>query len=597
MNRPISGRHVDVVVRVPRLAVDRPFTYRLPEGMGAGPGSLVEVPFHGRTVQAWVIGDAAEIPPRVSQVRRAVSAIRFFDERLVALARALSHRYLIPLSVVIDRAIPPRTVSEENVPAGPPAPVPTTFPAGRLDVYRPGFARTIEATGGAGGYLVRPLPHDESDLLVEAVGRCLLGGRDAIVLVPQAEPVPHAARALAEAFGDAVALFLGGEPRERYRTWLDILGGRYRVVVGTRPAVFAPVHALGLVWVHREAHAGHREERSPSWHVRDVALLRASMEGAVGVAAGLFPSAEALVPGKLFVARAARSEEQRAWPIVEAVKPGPEGRAPRILQGVRDAGSGFLMASRPGYGVARVCRSCKEPAACARCEGALEQHKGVVRCAVCGAEGVCANCGARDFGVQRRGAERVAEWAARVASVTVREADGPPDGRGITVGTPASVPDAGPRELDLVGVLDADRMLRRPGLSGAERVVATWFEAAAWARPRPSGRVIIETAEPGDPAVQALVRNEPWLFMRADSERRAAAGFPPGYPVFRVVGTAEMAAGIAELAPVNLLVSEAGDERVCLVTVSPDALDAFVARIREWARSGEVRRVEAEPHL
>jgi primosomal protein N' (replication factor Y) len=181
--------------------------------------------------------------------------------------------------------------------------------------------------------------------------------------------------------------------------------------------------------------------------------------------------------------------------------------------------------------------------------------------------------------------------------VTVRESDGPPEGRGITVGTTASVPDAGPRELDLVGVLDADRMLRRPGLSGPERVVATWFEAAAWARPRPGGRVILETGEPGDPAVQALVRNEPWLFLKADSDRRAAAGFPPGYPVFRVVGTAAVAAGIAELAPANLLVSEAGDERVCLVTVSPDALDAFVARIREWARTGEVRRVEAEPHL
>lgn len=559
----------------------------------------MQVPFHGRTVKGWVLGTASEIPARVAEVRKVLSPVRFFDPDLLRLYRWIAHRYLTPLSVAIDRGIPARIVSEEGAPVPPPA-RPASLPApDRLMAYQQGENLADACGRGVGGrvrYLVRPLPADESVLLVEAVGRCLSRGREAVVVVPEAEPVPHGARALLEAFGDAVCWFAGGDQRERYRMWLDILGGRYRVVVGTRPAVFAPVRRLGLAWVHREPHTGHREERSPSWHVRDLALMRAEIAGTVGVVSALCPSGEA-VAAELVPVRATRAREQAAWPIVETVKPGPEGRAPRLVDALRKARAGFLLSSRGGYGVARVCRACGEPAACASCSGVLEQRKGAVVCSVCGAAGTCANCGASDFGIQRRGAERVAEWAARLAAVPVREAEGPPEGDEVTVGTPGSVPDAGPRALDVVGILDADRMLRRPGLSGPERVLATWFEAAAWARPRPRGRVVLETEDPGDPSVQALVRNEPWFFHVHETPRRAEAGFPPGFPVFRVVCTASVADAIQATGPHHLLVSGLGDERVCLVTVSPESLDAFVARVREWARAGEVRRVEAEPHL
>jgi primosomal protein N' len=107
----------------------------------------------------------------------------------------------------------------------------------------------------------------------------------------------------------------------------------------------------------------------------------------------------------------------------------------------------------------------------------------------------------------------------------------------------------------------------------------------------------VETAHPGEPAIQGLVRSDPDAFARHDAARRTEAGFPPGYPVFRIIGTAEIPDRLAAMGPVNLLVSGDGDERVCLVTVSPEALDELVTAVRLWARAGEVRRVEAEPHL
>src|SRR5207245_8066530 len=98
----------------------------------------------------------------------------------------------------------------------------------------------------------------------------------------------------------------------------------------------------------------------------------------------------------------------------------------------------------PGSGVARVCRRCGAPAACGACGGVLRQEAGAVRCTVCEAEGRCAECGSRDFGVTRGGAERVAEWAGRVASVPVRRVAPGPGREGVAVGGPEAVKDVGP---------------------------------------------------------------------------------------------------------------------------------------------------------
>jgi primosomal protein N' len=108
----LSGA-VDVCVDRPVLSLDRPFTYDLPAELEAGVGSLVQVPFHGRAVRGWVLGPAAERPARVLPVKARVSSVRFFDEPMLALLRWVGERYVAPLASVIERAVPPRVVSEE----------------------------------------------------------------------------------------------------------------------------------------------------------------------------------------------------------------------------------------------------------------------------------------------------------------------------------------------------------------------------------------------------------------------------------------------------------------------------------------------------
>ena len=603
----MATRFVDVAVSLPRLELDRPFTYRLPDGVDAPLGTLLSIPFHGRTVKGWSLGETEDVPPRVLPVRRALSRVPVFDEAGLRLYRWMAERYVAPLSTVIDRAHPPRVASEESSSRTPGAarvegpPVPSVL--GRYDGGRDllGALR-----GGSGAFVLRPLPDDEIAACLEAAAAAAAAGRTAVVVVPEAEPVPAVATALTEAFGTEALLFVGGEPRERYAAWLDMLAGRYRVVVGTRPAVFAPLPNLGLVWVHREAHAAHREERSPYHHVREVAVARAGLEGAVSVLAGLSPSAEAVWEadrGAARVVRASRARERASAPMVEMARPEAEDRSPRLgplLAGVRGA---FLLISRRGYGVARVCRACKEPARCEVCGGAIAVKKGAATCAVCGRAGRCASCGGGDFGVERRGLERIGEWARNVtrlpvSSVEEGEEARPPAADTVIVGTAAAVKDFGPRRVGLVAVLDPDWGLRRAGLASRERALATWMEAAAWAGPRDGGgRVLVQTAQPGDPAVQALVRWDPWHFHRDERARRTEAGFPPGHPVFRVRGGVGLEEALAPLRPVSVLATSLQTETVCLVTLRPESIPEFRTLMQGLAEKGTVSRVEAEPQL
>ncbi|MGZ4133327.1 MAG: primosomal protein N' family DNA-binding protein, partial [Actinomycetota bacterium] len=487
---------VSVCLDRPVLSLDKPFTYDLPAELGAGVGSLVRVRFHGKLTRGWVLGPTQDVPPRMLPVQRLVSPVRFFDEDGLALARWVADRYVAPLATVIDRIAPPRVASEDE--RGPADEVPQR-PTVHRPAARPGYVGATDVAAAVAArrpaaFVLRPAPEDEVDLAVEAVASCLATGRRALVLVAEAAPVPATARALEEAFGDRVGSFLGGNKRARYRRWLDIRDGRYDVVVGTRPAVFVPLADLGLVFVSRESHPAHREDRAPYYHVRDVALARARLVSATCVLSAVCPSIESASLGLPEVA-----PRERRWPKVEVVRPGAEGRAPRLLQALRETRRAFVFAPVPGYGVAQVCRACGAPAACAACGGTLRLAEGEVRCVVCEAPGRCAACGGGDFGIRRGGAERVEEWVARIATVPVARPQRPrlpaPAGE-VLVGGPEEVRDLGPADLELVAVLDADLAARRPGLAARERALSTWREAVGWARPL--GGAVVQASQPGD---------------------------------------------------------------------------------------------------
>jgi primosomal protein N' (replication factor Y) len=532
-------------------------------------------------------------------VMRAVSPVRFFDPRMLELARWVAERYVTPLASVLGALSPPRVADEEHHRSADPVPPQGVLPAngdvlGRYTNGRP-LLDAIVGTREDRAWLMRPAPEDESALVVQLVAAALRAGRGAVVLVPDAAPIPFTATEVLRAFGARVSLFLGGDRRERYRRWLEIRDGRCDVVVGTRSAAFAPVRDPGVIVVCRESHPGFREERAPYHHARDIALARANMgPGApVCVLSAFCPSSEAAALGLPRLA-----PKDRRWPKVEVVRPGVEGRAPRLIDALRQARRAFVYAPLPGSGIAQVCRACGSPAACAECGGTLRASAGTVRCIVCEAPGRCAVCGGTTFGIRRGGAERVEDWASRYAPVPVEHPAVPrlpAEGGEVLVGGAESVRDLGPGGLDLVAILDADLAVRRPGLGARERAVAIWMEAVSWARP--AGRAIVQSSTPGDPAVQAVVRGDASRFLEREREARAAAGFPVGAPVFRVVGGDELPAELASHRPITSLTTSLEGRTVCLLALDAGSVPAFGAAMRRLAAAGVVERVEAEPHI
>ena len=583
------------------LALDKPFTYELSADLRAGVGSYVRFRFHGKLTRGWVLGPTDDIPTRILPVTRLVSPVRFFDAALLALAAAVAERYVTPLATVLGAMAPPRVAGEETPAAIAPAQQRTREGSpdgeGPLGDYRRG-RELLAAIGGPGPrrWALRPAPEDEAAIALTLVAASLRRGRGALVLVPEAEPVPATATAIAAAFGSRVAMFLGGAPRERYRTWLRISRGETDVVVGTRAAVFSQIPVpLGVIVVTRESHPAFRDDRAPYYHAREVASLRAGLDTSapVCVAMASCPSAETAA-ADLPTAEPAG----RRWPTVEVVRPGAEGRAPRLLQAMREARRAFVFAPNPGYGIAQICRTCGAPAACASCGGMLRSEEGEVRCVVCEAQGRCAVCGGATFGIRRGGAERVQEWLARIAAVPVVRPDRPrlPDPGGeVLVGGPELVRDLGVGDLDLVAIMDADRAASRPGLGARERALAVWMEVAGWARP--SGRVIVQSEHPSDPAVQALVRGNAARFHERERERRDAAGFPVGDAVFRVVGGDGLEEAVRGLRPRTVLTTSLGGRTVCLLALDPERVPAFGRAMRALAASGLVERVEADPHI
>ncbi|MDQ4004960.1 MAG: hypothetical protein M3135_01505, partial [Actinomycetota bacterium] len=209
-----SGVPVAVAVDIPKLELDRQFTYLLPEEHAPGTGLLVSVPFHGRTVRGWVLGPTRDVPGRVLPVRKVLSRMPVFDDRLLRLARWIGERYVTPLSVVLDRLHPPRVASEEKASGSVEhTAVPKIRGEDLLGGYDGGPDLLAATADDGGAFVVRPLPDDEHGACLEAVTSCLRAGRDAVVIVPEAEPLPRLAGVLAEAFGAAALVFAGGDRR------------------------------------------------------------------------------------------------------------------------------------------------------------------------------------------------------------------------------------------------------------------------------------------------------------------------------------------------------------------------------------------------
>jgi primosomal protein N' (replication factor Y) len=408
----------------------------------------------------------------------------------------------------------------------------------------------------------------KTEVYLRAAEAAVAADRSVLLLVPEIALVPALARAVTERFGARAAVLhsgLGGA--ERHQEWERIRSGEASVVVGPRSAVFAPVPDLGLVVVDEEQDSAYKQETSPRYHGRDLALVRARAAGAVAMLVSATPSLETRLAadrGRLRRLRLTERVGVGRLPeglLVDLRRQGPAGRpgellftAPLLaeLDAALAAGDQvILLRNRRGYAPMLLCRSCGEDFRCPDCGLARTFHRRASRliCHYCGGSiavpSACPACRAEALDPLGAGTERVEEELARLRpgvplDVLDRDATRRLGGaaailerfrRGETrvlIGTQMLSKGHHFPGVALTAVLSADSYLGFPDFRAVERTYAllTQISGRAGRGERP-GRVVLQTFHPEHYAIRAALDHDDEAFAAQEMRFREIFGYPP----------------------------------------------------------------------
>jgi primosomal protein N' (replication factor Y) len=400
-----------------------------------------------------------------------------------------------------------------------------------------------------------------------AMQSVLESGRSAILLVPEIGLTPAAAANLHQVFGDEVAILhsaLSGD--ERAEQWHRIRRGEARIVVGTRSAVFAPVSDLALIVVDEEHDASYKQEETPRYHGRDVAVMRAKLSNASIVLASATPSIESYhnaESGKYKLIQLTERVERRPLPEVEVVdmkfdfQQSGEDRlfSRQLIEEVTErlarGEQAMILLNRRGYSSVVLCRSCGEALQCKNCSIALTFHKGGYRmeCHFCGfrqaVPKTCPSCASEYIFFLGAGSEKVEERLhaafpeARIGRLdrdTVRTRHDfervlnqfHAGEINLLVGTQMIAKGHDVHGVTLVGVVGADYALGFPDFRAAERTFQLLTQVAGRAgRGETPGKVVLQTYHPDHYAVQFAERHDYLGFYEKEVRFRKWMHYPP----------------------------------------------------------------------
>ncbi|MDJ0919722.1 MAG: primosomal protein N' [Henriciella sp.] len=462
----------------------------------------------------------------------------------------------------------------------------------------------------------------KTEVYFEAIAEALARDPEAQVLVLLPEI------ALTQAVFDRFEQRFGAGPapwhsslsdQQRRRTWREVAHGRARIVTGARSALFLPFQRLSLIIVDEEHDTSYKQEDGVTYHARDMAVMRAKLEGATVVLASATPALETVVnaeagrytrlklsarPGaaKLpeieLVDMRANTPERGQWlsPVLQ-----------KALQATQEAGEqSLLFLNRRGYAPLVICKSCGERLKSPGTDSWLTEHRYTGRL-VCHLTGwsmpkpdTCPMCGAKDslMGVGP-GVERVAEEARQLlpdAVVEVFSSDTAQGGAAtraivermaageidVLVGTQIVAKGHNFPNLTLVGVVDADSGLQGGDLRAGEQTFQLLSQVAGRAgRAERPGRALIQTYQPDNPAMMALAAGDRDGFLQIERDVREELTLPP----FGRMAALVMSAPSAEMAKeIGLLAGKAAPHGEGVTVYGPAPAPISVLRGRHRLR-------------
>lgn len=533
---------------------------------GLAPAAADFTPARNAARQRAVIEALAEGPQRVAELSATIPGA-------AAAVTALARRGV----VLVERRRQVRGAADATSLSSAAAPRPAALTDGQraalsaIDAARAAARGDVVLVDGVTG-------SGKTEVYLDAIERSLADGRGALVLVPEISLTAQTVGRFRSRFGDDVAVLHSRlSAGERFDQWDLVRRGEARVVVGARSALFAPLADPGLIIIDEEHEGSYKQDKSPRYHAREVAARMARERGCALVLGSATPSLESLGRcragswGGVTWTRVsmpkrpggARLPEVRVVDMAEQFRGGGRSvfSAPLAdaLRGVAERGEkAVLLLNRRGFANFLMCRECGCVPECPHCSCALTYHERghYLACHTCGRtwpvraypdpSTSCPNCGSRYLGAYGVGTQRVEDELRMMlpegVEVIRMDAD-TTRAKGahqrlleqfdaarsaVLVGTQMIAKGLDFPEVTLVGVINADTMLKLPDFRAAERTYDLLEQVAGRAgRGETPGQVIVQTYWASHPAMRAVEGHDRALFLESELAERREAGYPP----------------------------------------------------------------------
>ncbi len=515
-------------------------------------------------------GEFPKLPKRQQDVWNIVEERReILLSELVALAatttatvRKLEDRGLVSITIEISERDP---YANETILASQPL------------IVNPAQAVALEKIKSAKGgtFLLHGVTGSgKTEIYLQAIAHALEQGKGAIVLVPEIALTPQTVERFKARFSSGklqtlvAVLHSHLSAGERHDEWHKIRQGRARIVIGARSAIFAPVEPLGLIIVDEEHESTYKQEETPRYHARDVAVMRGQMEGAVVVLGSATPSLESFYnckQGKFTLLDLPERVDNQKMPHVRVVdmrQTARDGKGPPIFspqlkeaitQRLERKEQTILFLNRRGYSTSLQCPKCGYVCECPNCSITLTYHRPEQKlsCHICGhserVPNVCPNEKCRNPAIRfaGTGTQKVEDILGKLfpharvkrmdADVMKRKEDyrnvlgefrnGKID---ILIGTQMIAKGLHFPNVTLVGIIYADMALHQPDFRAGERTFQLLTQVAGRAgRGDVEGEVFVQAFTPFHPAIQFARRHDFVGFYEQELEFRGQLKYPP----------------------------------------------------------------------
>ena len=406
----------------------------------------------------------------------------------------------------------------------------------------------------------------KTEVYMELIDRVLKQGKNAIMLVPEISLTPQIVDRFVTRFGTDIAILHSGlSDYEKYDEYRKIINEKVRIVVGARSAVFAPLKNIGIIIMDEEHSSTYKQDNSPRYHARDVAMMRGEYHNAPVLLGSATPSLESFaragrgVYKLLTLTKRAGGGELPDVQIVDMkseIKKGnfilSELLVKKIKEKLTNNEQIILLLNRRGYSSMLTCRDCGNVLKCPNCDISLTYHKSsnTNRCHYCNYSiknvdkcNVCGSSNIKEYGL---GTEKLEEEIVRMFSARVVRMDMDTTSKkgmhekiiadfgdhkyDILLGTQMIAKGLDFPLVTLVGVINADSSLNVPDFRSAENTYQLLSQVAGRAgRGNLVGEVIIQSYNPEHYSITYAKKHDYLSFYKEEMSIRKLLNYPPYY--------------------------------------------------------------------